>query len=194
MAKNLFLLRHGPTGAGGRYIGATDLPLAPEAVTVVAETARALGRKTIDRIVCSPMQRCRQTADLLGLSGEIEIWPELREVDFGLWEGKNFAEILPDYGPEIAEWVSWSPDFAFPGGERIGDFLGRVELVRRRIDAFADGNFLVISHGGFIRQLLCAYLGLPPDKYLLFEVHAGRYSSLSLHSEGGVLTSFNSGC
>lgn len=193
MAKNLYLLRHGPTGAAGRYIGATDLPLTQEATSVLAGTAQTLGQNTFARIFCSPLQRCRQTAELLNMSDKIEIWPDLREVDFGLWEGKTFAEILPDYGAEISQWASWSLDFTFPGGEKISDFLARIALVRQRIDSMAEGDYLLISHGGLIRQLICTYLGLPPQNYLLFDVQAGRYTSLALHSQGGVLTSFNTG-
>jgi alpha-ribazole phosphatase len=193
MGRTLYLLRHGETGASGRYIGTTDLPLAAEAFSRLSGTATALRAKPLAKILCSPLRRCLQTAEYLDLQVEMEVWDDLREVDFGLWEGKSFAEISGEYAREVDQWASWSTDFTFPGGERIADFLARIQQVRERLDNMREDNLLLISHGGIIRQLICAYLGLRPENYLLFDVKAGLYSSLSLYSEGGILSSLNSG-
>lgn len=193
MGRNLYLLRHGKTGTGGRYIGASDLPLAAEAYFRLSDTATSLRTKPLTQILCSPMRRCRQTAEHLGLQIGMEVWEDLREVDFGLWEGKTFAEIAGEYPDVVELWASGSTDFAFPGGERIADFLARVRRVRERIDRMEEDNLLVISHGGLIRHLICDYLGLSSPNYLLFDVKAGLYSSLSVYSQGGILTALNSG-
>lgn len=193
MGKTLYLLRHGETAAAGRFIGSTDLPVSPQGFAQLDSTRELLPAEGITRILCSPMLRCRQTAEYLRLP-ETAVESELiREIDFGAWEGKTFDEISREWPGKVKEWGSWSESFTFPKGENIGDFLRRIQEMKSCIDSCDDENILVISHGGVIRNLICLYLGLSADKYLLFDIKAGCYTTLSLYSEGGVLTSLNRG-
>jgi len=193
MAKTLYLLRHGDTGAGGRFNGSTDLPVHPTGYPRLDNTGALLQKERITAIMCSPMLRCRQTAQALALDLEMIVDHDLREIDFGEWEGMTFDEISERCPVNVRKWSNWSEDFTFPGGENIGAFLCRLQRVRQRIDRCDEERLLVVTHGGVIRHLLCLYLGIPPEKYLLFAAKAGCYSTLSLFSEGGVLTSFNCG-
>lgn len=193
MAKTLYLLRHGETAANGRFIGSTDLPVSPQGYLQLDTTRDLLLAEGISRIFCSPMLRCRQTAEYLRFPGTIRESDWLREIDFGDWEGRTFEEISRDWPEKVKEWGTWSESFTFPAGESIGGFLQRIKEMKSCIDSCDDEKILVITHGGIIRNLICLYLGLPADKYLLFEVKAGCYATLSLFSEGGVLTSLNCG-
>lgn len=193
MAKTLYLLRHGETAANGRFIGSTDLPVAPHGFLQLDTTRDLLLKEGITRIFCSPMLRCRQTAEHLGLWQRAEECAELREIDFGDWEGKTFTEISSTWPEKVQEWGTWSESFTFPAGENIGGFLDRIREVKSCIDSCDDEKILVISHGGVIRTLICLYLGLSAGNYLLFEIKAGCYATLSLYSDGGVLTSLNCG-
>lgn len=193
MSKTLYLLRHGDTGAGGRFVGSSDVPLAVSAYGQLDRVKEEMCQKPVTRILCSPQRRCLQTVEHLGLASEIIICPELREIDFGAWENKTFSEIVSQYPAEVDAWSTWSADFCFPEGEKTTDFLARVGEVKNIINSLEDEQVLVITHGGVIRQLICAYLGLPSVNYLLFDIKAGYYSTLSLFSKGGILTSLNSG-
>ena len=193
MAKTLYLLRHGETAANGRFIGSTDLPVAPHGFVQLDTTRDLLRKEGISRIFRSPMLRCRQTSEYLGLWQTAEESAVLREIDFGDWEGKTFDEISREWPEKVQEWGTWSESFTFPAGESIGGFVARVRKAKSLIDSCDDEKILVISHGGVIRTLICLYLGLSADKYLLFEIKAGCYATLSLFSEGGVLTSLNRG-
>jgi broad specificity phosphatase PhoE len=193
MAKTLYLLRHGSTGQNGRFIGSTDLPVTPSGFEQIAETRMLLQHLGISTLYCSPMLRCRQTADHLGLGLEREECSSLKEIDFGFWEQKTFDEIAAKWPKEVQEWANWSEAFTFPGGENTGNFLKRVQAAREIIDNSREERVLVVAHGGVIRQLICLYLGISSDKYLLFDIKAGCYSTLSLFSDGGILTSLNSG-
>jgi broad specificity phosphatase PhoE len=191
--KRLFLLRHGSTGAGDRYIGATDLPLSDDGAADMADTAVFLQRQQIDAIYCSPMRRCRQTLELLGLDCRTEIVDDLREVDFGRWEGLSFAGICEQDQALVDRWAEGEADFAFPGGEAMQAFLARVDTIREMLATSTASRPLLVTHGGIIRHLLCACLGIAPEKALLFSVQAGRCAILDLHSAGGVLAGFNLG-
>ena len=191
MLKRLYFLRHGSTGLDGRLVGSSDVPVAPAAMAVLQKTGRTLCGMDLEAVLCSPMLRCRQSLAELGLPREPEIHEDLREIDFGLWENKTFQEIAADYPDEVREWNSWSEEFTFPGGERIGDFLRRVRGIRDKLEAHPAHSLLVVTHGGVIRHLICLLLRLAPENYLLFEVKAGCFATVDLYSQGGVLSALN---
>lgn len=193
VVKRLFLLRHGSTGAGDRYIGATDLPLSDEGAADLAAAAAFLQRQEIDAVYCSPMLRCRQTLELLGLDCRTEIVDELREVDFGRWEGLSFAGICEQDPALVDQWALGGVDFTFPEGEAMHDFLLRVDKVRGMLATTTARRPLLVTHGGIVRHLLCACLGIAPEKSLLFSVRTGRCTILDLHPAGGVLAGLNIG-
>jgi len=189
--KEIYLLRHGDTGLPGRHIGSTDVPLINKGKGQVCRTARLLQTVGFDKIICSPMLRCRQTLDILDISCPWETSELLREIDFGRWEGKSFDEIVQEDHHLVDDWVTHPETFAFPGGESLIAFKKRVAAVKNELEEIDCRRILVVSHGGIIRYLLCLLLGLDIDKYLIFEVKAGSYCSIRLFAEGGVLTGFN---
>jgi len=189
--KELYFLRHGDTGLQGRHIGSTDVPLLDEGKGQVRKTARLLRAEGFDKILCSPMLRCRQTLDLLDLSSPWQTSELLREIDFGRWEGRSFSEIVQEDQDLVDAWVTQPESFTFPGGESLSAFKNRVALFKSQLEEMKDRKILVISHGGIIRYLLCLLLGIDIEKYLIFEVKAGSYCSIRLFAEGGLLTGFN---
>lgn len=193
MVKTLYLLRHGATAANGRFIGKTDLPVVDSGYHRLEKTGELLSEEGISEILCSPMLRCRQSSEHLQLGLKTVVLDDLREIDFGKWEERNFQEISASWPDEVAAWSVWSEQFTFPGGENIGDFLCRLKKVQEYIAQCKAEKLLVVTHGGVIRHLLCLYLNISPRNYLLFDIRPGRYSALSLHSQGGVLTSLNCG-
>ena len=186
-------MRHGSTGRDlyGRMVGSSDVPLGPEGPGQVREAAKALSGLAFSAFYASPRLRARQTAAILdeelGL-GPPQIADELREVDFGRWELLNFAEIR-NKDPELAgRWAVWSPDFAFPQGERVGDFIGRVKGWAEALPE-CEGNVLVVAHGGVVRALVCHFLGLDPSQYLLFDVKPAAMVRMEIFATGrGVIT------
>ena len=189
----LILLRHGRTGLSGRYVGSSDVPLSEEGRKQILDLRSGLGAMRIDGLLASPMRRCTETAGLLGLGLPVQLDPDLREIDFGRWERKTFAEIEAQDPELVRHWAEGTDEFRFPEGETTAGFAGRVESVKNRLLASDAQTLLLVSHGGVIRALICALLGLSLDKYLLFQVAKGRYSTMELHSGGGVLTGFNLG-
>ncbi|MEN8200304.1 MAG: histidine phosphatase family protein [Thermodesulfobacteriota bacterium] len=193
MGKKIFLLRHGNTGLGQRYVGARDVPLSPEGIKRIAALKPMVRDWSLDAVLVSPMLRCRQSAKLLSFPCSPAYEDDLREVDFGRWEGLNFSEIC-ERDPELVEsWASRGPSFSFPEGEEMATFQARVRIVGDRLAASSHQNILVISHGGVIRSLICHFLKLAAENDLLFQLDKGNYASLKLYSEGGVLTGLNLG-
>ncbi|MCF8057628.1 MAG: histidine phosphatase family protein [Desulfocapsa sp.] len=193
MKKRLILLRHGNTGFEDRYIGTKDVPLSSTGMARIVSLESTFQSQKVERIVVSPMLRCRQSAELLFSDRSFSYDDDLREVDFGRWEGLNFSEIVEKDPDLVDKWAAWTPEFCFPQGECIGNFLSRVHDAGVRLAESSDKNILVIAHGGVIRALICYFLKLKASDYLLFQVEMGKYATLNLFREGAVLTGLNLG-
>ncbi len=189
----LILLRHGRTGLSGRYVGSSDVPLSPEGRAQIQGLRPRLAALQIDGLLASPMLRCTQSVDLLEFGLPVQLDPDLREIDFGRWEGKTFEEIKAQDPELVQEWAQGNDDFCFPDGESTAAFTDRMESVKDRLLASDAKNMLLVAHGGVIRSLICGLLGLSPRNYLLFQVVKGHYSTMDLYDGGGVLTGFNLG-
>ncbi|MBM4033198.1 MAG: histidine phosphatase family protein [Planctomycetes bacterium] len=198
MARLLLLARHGSIGAAcaGRYIGATDASLdvaGRRQASALAEVLKALGPQ---RCFSSPLRRAAETAELaaapLGL--KVQLDPDLREVGFGLWEGKTFEEIQQAEPEAVNRWAADPAGFAFPGGERVCDFLARVHRAADRLAAAPGDVVLAVTHGGVVRAAICHLLGLPAHNYLLFGVKPASLTSIELFDGKGVLTGINNQC
>ncbi len=200
MCVNLTLIRHGKVGDEyrGAFIGKTDVPLAIEGrrqAQRLKKQLRPLSNPAPGSIILSsPLQRCRETANIAaeGLDIPIQFDDDLREIDFGEWEVLTFEKIAATCNSsEIAGWAKFDRDFAFPGGERIGDFLDRVKRAGERLATLDSESAIVFTHGGVIRALICHYLKLDPRNYLLFDIRPASVTTIRLFENGGILTGLN---
>ena len=162
----LILLRHGTTQGNleRRFIGVTDLPLIPEGEALARKVSPTLPR--IERLYVSPLLRCRQTAALLWPGMEQAIIPQLRETDFGPFEGKNHEELKDD--PFYQSWLN-APDFsAVPVGESPEACATRLaEGVRRVVEDAALHGYErvgVVTHGGSLMGIMSQF-GRPERDY-----------------------------
>ena len=190
MAQRLLLVRHGrlPADCIGRLIGATDAPLDP----VGQEQARALAGRILrwapQVCYCSPLLRCRQTAAAMVPQLPLHIEPDLREIDFGRWETRTPAEATAHDPSVMDRWAAFAPDFAFPGGEAVGDFLRRVRAAADRLIHAEPQTVLAVAHAGVIRTIICYLLGLEPVRYVAFDVPYAGIVVIDLFDGKGVLS------
>lgn len=159
----LVLARHGNTFDPGEpvvWVGArTDLPLVAKGRDQATRIGAALraARLIPRRAVAGPLKRTRETASLaLAAAGAdsapLEVDHRLREIDYGLWEGKDSDEIRRMGWTE--ELRAWDEDNAWPSGagwpssasEYLRGFQNVLDDVRRRGD---DPTFIVSSNGVF---------------------------------------------
>lgn len=176
----LTLIRHGKTKANleHRYLGRTDEELSEDGKKEILEQ-KAAGRypapEKTDVIIATPMLRCRQTAGILYPGRELLLIDEFREMDFGVFEGKNYKELQED--ARYQAWIDSGGTLPFPGGESRENFqkrccdgflrmlglLDRMETkevsVERSVEASIERRCraAAIVHGGTIMALLSAY-------------------------------------
>ena len=189
----IHLIRHGLTEGNlkQQYIGSTDLPLAAAGVTELQRLKGEVDYPRVDAVYSSPMLRAKQSAAILYPNKEVKTIDNLREIDFGDFEGKtaNELELLPSY----AEWASGKINAA-PNGEDNTEFAKRLcvglnEIVRDMMARGAEHS-AVIMHGGAIMVLL-ASCAVPRKNMVEWTCPAGSgYSILvtpSLYHSSGVV-------
>lgn len=191
MLKRLLLLRHGKTSLAGRYVGSTDIGLSAIGVKQIGDVRNGLSHEGIDKILCSPMKRCRETLSILDLPEKVVFEHNLREVDFGEWEGMSFEEVVRINPDAVTVWAEGGQDFCFPGGECLYDFNKRLDGVKKDVLGHHEETLLIIAHGGVIRHLICSFLGLKASDYLLFNIVEGKYSILDVFDQKAVISGLN---
>ncbi len=157
--------------------------------------AQRLASIAFDRVITSPLFRARETAELIVRAGPrhargwaMEADPRLREMDYGAWEGRTYAEIDETDGAFRRQWGQAPDTLACPGGEsgldvaeRVRSFLGdlldehRAWYARASFRAATSGwgrpgsrperPVLAVGHGTSNRILLCVALGVPLAGY-----------------------------
>jgi adenosylcobinamide kinase / adenosylcobinamide-phosphate guanylyltransferase len=194
MAKRLILVRHARVDAAhaGRLLGSTDVALDPTGRIQAADLAARLKRWRPQVCYRSPMLRCQQTAEIAAPELPTHIDPDLREIDFGQWEDHTFAEAAAADPLLVDRWAAFDLDFAFPGGERVGDFLQRVHAAADRLMQLDADTVLVLAHGGVVRTMLCYLLGIEPRKYVAFRVPYTALAVVDLVEGHGVLSAMES--
>jgi len=194
MSERLLMIRHGEseTRYKGRYIGKTDADLSAKGQKQAEALAALLPAFRDVFFLTSPLRRARQTAEFaIGLAKPLEIDENLREIDFGLWEGLSFAEIEAAYPAEVVNWAAQGDDFLFPEGENTASFRKRIATAANIIVSNPAETTVVFTHGGVIRFLICHFLGLPSRHHLSFEISPTSLSEIMIHHGKGVLTRLN---
>jgi len=164
------LVRHGrsTSNAAGTLAGRTPgVELDEQGREQAANLARRLREISIDRLVSSPLERCRQTLAPLAaaLDLPVTIDDRLLEVDYGTWSGRALRELLHE---PLWRVVQAHPSAAvFPEGEGLADMSTRAaEAIRGiRQSATEDLTVLVCSHGDVIKAILADALGLHLDAF-----------------------------
>jgi 2,3-bisphosphoglycerate-dependent phosphoglycerate mutase len=149
----ILLVRHGETdwNRERRVQGHTDRPLNDEGRKQAQALARELAGDNVDAVYSSDLVRAHETARIVAgrLGLDVIVLPELRERDFGTWEGLTDDEILARF-PQ-AHNGPWGD------AESREEMLDRVrEAIARIAAAHPNGSVLVITHGGPVRALLTA--------------------------------------
>ena len=155
--KTVYLIRHGETddNAAGRAMGQMDVPLNARGIEQARQTAEFLRKYPIERIVSSDLGRAMGTAQPLAEALGLAIEPDvrLRELSFGILEGKTVGECELLDPVAVERWRSGDFDAALPGGESRRSLMKRTKEVLGEIAAGPYAEVALFSHGGALNAL-----------------------------------------
>ena len=187
----LTLVRHATTALneGSRYQGWTNPPLSPRGQQEALRLRERLGISRFDLVLGSDLRRCTETAAVVIPDAELAADRRLRELHFGVWEGRTYAECSAQHEAELRAWTADPTRTSPPDGEAFTAFCTRIDAA---IDALPrDGTALLIIHGGPIRRIVARALGLSWNQVVRMELGPCGITRLALHPEGGHLRCWN---
>jgi broad specificity phosphatase PhoE len=163
------LVRHGEStyNAEGRIQGQQDAPLSERGHMQAARIAERLRSYQFDACYASDLSRAADTARAI-----MHYHPDvpfalteiLREIKFGIFEGRIMPEIEETYPEEYAEWIEARRDYVPPGAESMHDLYERagraLDWLRGRGD---DGTVLVVAHGAILNSFISRFLRIGPE-------------------------------
>jgi broad specificity phosphatase PhoE len=192
----ILLLRHGRTAANARglLLGRADVALDEEG----RRQAAALGAivqgtaNDVRRVVCSPLERCRATADIVAEALGVPVATDERwiELDYGELDGTPTASVPAE------TWAAWQADlrWAPPGGESLADLGSRVRSACDDLAAEvagSKGDVVVVSHVSPIKAAVAWAVGVGDELTWRLFVAPASISRIGLTGPRPVLHSFN---
>jgi alpha-ribazole phosphatase len=160
----LVLVRHAEPEerARGLCYGTLDVGLSDKGGANAARLAETLAALECDAVYASPRRRTRETAVPLAAARGLEmiVDDDLRELDFGAFEGRRYEEIEQTHPDIYRRWMEAPTTVRFPEGESFGDLRVRALGALGRIRS-SQSCAVVVTHGGVIRAGLAAWLGMP---------------------------------
>ncbi|WP_347986476.1 histidine phosphatase family protein [Methylomonas sp. AM2-LC] len=152
----VYLIRHGETewSLSGRHTGLTDLLLTVNGQQEALQLKTLLQGLHFSRVLSSPLQRARQTCDLLELDTAAEIEMDLLEWNYGDYDGLTTADIHKQR-PYWNVFLDGCPNGEMPEQmtERVDRLITRLRLLK--------GNVALFSHGQIGGVIAARWIGLP---------------------------------
>ena len=185
MADEVWLLRHAETewSRTGKHTGRTDIALTDAGREVARKLGERLAGEDFAVVLCSPLSRARETAQLAGLecSG---LRDDLLEWDYGEYEGLTTPEIRQDR----PDWFLWRD--GAPGGEMPHQVAARCDRVVSEVRG-AEGRVALVAHGHILRALAACWIDAPVDLGGRLHLGTGTVSVLAYEREVAVIGHWN---
>jgi broad specificity phosphatase PhoE len=182
----IYLIRHGETewARDGRHTGRTDIPLTETGQSQAEFLRPIFDDVQFEEIISSPLQRSLETAHLAGLKRRVEVNDDLREWDYGDYEGITTQQIRE----KVPNWTVWT--HPCPNGETIEQVAARADRVIARCEQI-KGNVALFSHGHFLRVLVSRWIGLEPENGRHFLLGTSTLSILDYERDVHTIKTWN---
>ncbi|MDX8340523.1 histidine phosphatase family protein [Draconibacterium sp. IB214405] len=192
MATEITIIRHGETmwNVQKRIQGQRNSKLSENGITQAELVAEALVRREFDVLVSSDLERAVETAKIINkqLSLPHKYNLNLRERSFGIFEGKNFAEIEEMYPEEFRRYKERNPGFVVPGGESIEQMYTRVTSeIEALASKYKDQKVLIVSHGLVLEMMMYRTFNLKLDEPRSFSINNSSISSFYIDKDNWFL-------
>lgn len=186
----LYLIRHGITDFSHNrmYTDSEGPPLNDEGINQSISLARWFKNCKIDILYSSNAKRCIATAEYITIEHSnlsYIIADEIRERNFGIWQGLSYAEIESKDPCNYRLWLEDKVNFAPPEGESILGLYNRVNnWLQDMIEKNTNRTIAVVSHAGPIRVAVVKALSMPLSNYRQLIVSPGSVTKVEYSAEG----------
>jgi alpha-ribazole phosphatase/probable phosphoglycerate mutase len=194
----LYLVRHGETDWNVRekFQGHSNVPLSERGREQARSLAKRLAKRKLAAFFASDLQRALETASILAAPHglRVETVDSLREMNFGVWEGRTVQEIRENCRELAERWWSNPVDTCLPEGETLKELACRVnDAIARIVGRFQnDEEVVVVSHGGPLRAAIATVLGMDLKLYWRLRLDNASLSRIDFRSPGeGILVLLN---
>jgi alpha-ribazole phosphatase len=193
--KQIILVRHGEVeeAFAGKFVGSSDAELSQLGVAQMRAWRPYFQNFLSAVFFTSPYKRA---VNSMSLATGLKVVPEsvrddLREIDFGAWEGKSSKQVQEGWPGEYNEWLNFDVNFKYPDGESHRAFLSRIHKRMDIIKQLPGKTAILFTHGGVIRFLICHLLGMDVSHYRVFRTDRATVSIVDVSGDRGVLETIN---
>lgn len=161
----VILVRHGETlwNLEMKYQGHCDVALTKKGIKQAELAANSLAKEPISAVYASDLCRAFATAESIANKHNLQVTaiPELREINFGQWEGLTYDKINSQWSDIMAKLFTHPDEIEIPDGETFREVKERATIaLSKLIKKHPNETIVVVSHGGTIRTILCAILNI----------------------------------
>jgi len=186
-------LRHGEPEGGRRYRGhGCDDPLTSKGWQQM--WGAVSGNMPWGRVVSSPLIRCAAFAQQFSEQHSLpwEVYDNLKEVGFGVWEGRDRADLIADPSAGFEAFYNDPVNCRPQGAEALDGFIARVAEVMEELQgAYQDEHLLVVAHAGVIRAAIAYVIGLPASGMYQIKVGNAEFTRFELSENSPNLLIFH---
>ena len=187
----ILFIRHGETDCNKRhlYYGHLNPSLNETGINQLKNTKKKLEKmnEKIDIIFSSDLKRCRESLEILEIDKNIKqhFSENLRELNFGILEGKTYKEIENQFPHYVNEMKNNWRNFKAEGGESLSDLQKRsVAKINKIKNEHKNKKILVVVHAGVIQSLISYYLFNNLDGYWKFRLDNGSITKMTVMDDG----------
>ncbi len=175
MSTTLYLIRHGETEWNklGKFQGSKDISLSEDGISQARYLSERLNGN-FDYIYTSPLIRAKKTADIISEKSKTApiIFPDMREINYGDWEGLTTKEIQASYSHEFILWKTDKIEAPICGGD--GSLKNATKRgknsVLKIVQAHPGKKIVIVAHGGIIKAAIIGLFNFEMTMYHKFYI------------------------
>jgi broad specificity phosphatase PhoE len=192
----IVLLRHAQMDLHGCFCGHSDPSLSVQGQEQLPTIIRNLSHMSPHAIWSSDLRRARETAEPIAKHFGLDFTTsrDLREMNFGSWEGLTWKEVELQYPEDARAWAKVFPHHRPPGGESFVELQTRAVEQLQQLAKHAEPSWaLVVTHAGFIRAAVAWVLGIPDERISSIGQSHGALTTLEKLGNHWSVTALNVG-
>lgn len=174
------MIRHGESYDNiNKVYGSDETQLSQRGIEQIKIAKENLKKFSYDKVYYSPLVRTTETLKHLNLRGTDDI--RIRELNFGVFAGKNHKEVEEKFPKEFKMWNEDIFRYSIPKGESLLENYERVKEFLKEI-IIKDEDVLLVTHAGVIR-LIFSWVFDNPEYFFKFKVTNGSINVVSIEDD-----------